>query len=148
MSVISEEYFEKIQNKVSEYHGVPVFGVIKRPDHDQMKNRSALLFSLEVVLDVHRTKFGTIFSPLKGRDALNHLLVQKFKWPLNEIRSLSLQDIVILLQEEMNPDNLPEYAKSILHSYGTLNAKETFPEIKEEEWDPDLHLSIPKRQNW
>lgn len=148
MSVISDGYFEKIQNKVSKYHDVAVFGEIKRPAYDQMKNRSALLFSLEVVISVHRAKYGTYFSPLRGKDALTHLLLQKYNWPLSEIRSLSLNDIVLLLQEDMRPDNLPQAAIDILRSYGTLTAKDVFPELKDDEWDPELYLSIPKQQNW
>jgi len=148
MSVINEDYFEQVQRKVSEYHGVDIYGLIKQPEHDQMRNRTALLFSLEVVLDLHRAKYGTHFSPLNGRDALDHLLLQKYKWPLSDIRSLNLRDIVILLQEEMTPANLPESARLILQNYNVLNSKKTFPEIKDDEWDPDLHLSIPKQRNW
>ncbi|WP_317180060.1 ECs1072 family phage-associated protein [Lelliottia amnigena] len=148
MSVISDIYFEIIQNKVSAYHGVPVYGQVKQPDYDQMKNRSVLIFALEVVLHLHRTKYATPFSPLKGKDALTHLLLQKYKWPLSEIRSLSLKEIILALQDDLTFEKLPDAAVDVIKLFGFASRKSNFADIKDDEWEPELYLSIPKQQTW
>lgn len=147
MSVISEEYFEKLLLKSSEYHGVAAYGQIVQPGHNQLLNRTSLLFALDCFLDVHRQTHATLFSPLSGKDALFHALVQKYKWHFSEIKSLPLKDSILLLQEELNPKNLPTEVTQVIQSFAA-NKKEQFPDLKDEEWDPDLYLTIPKPRNW
>ncbi|EKN4116936.1 ECs1072 family phage-associated protein [Yersinia enterocolitica] len=148
MSVISEEYFDVICNKIFALHGVARQGVVEEPQYTQCKNRSALIFALESLLYTHREANGTVWNPLEGRKALEHLLLQKYKWSLSEIRALSLADTVLLLQDELSPNNLPEEAKLLLKMYGVLTARKVFPGFMEDEWDPELYLTIPKQQNW
>lgn len=148
MSVISEEYFEMISTKIFELRQTNQYGTIKQPEHNQCKNRAALIFTLEAILDKHRESFGTTLSPLSGRKALEHLLLKKYKWPLTEIRSLSFADIVLALQEEISLDQLPEGAKQILNGYRAFTIRASFPDFMEEEWDPELYLTIPKQQTW
>ncbi|SUP83802.1 hypothetical protein ACILPN_17760 [Yersinia wautersii] len=148
MSVICEEYFDIISKKIFSLHDVARIGAIIEPQYTQCKNRSALIFALESVLHTHREENCTIWNPLEGRKALEHLLLQKYKWPLEEIRSLSLTDIVLLLQNELSPANLPEAAQSLLKMYGGLTSRKAFPDFMDAEWDPELYLTIPKPQNW
>jgi len=147
MSVISEDYFEAIQNKIAAHHKVQMYGHIETPYY-QVQNRAVLIFSLEVVLESHSAKYGTPASPLKGKLALNHLLLLKYKWPLSEIRSLSLQDALLALQEELVFENLPENAQVVVRMFNAHRALPTFEQVIDEEWDPVLYLTIPKQRNW
>jgi hypothetical protein len=148
MSVISDDFYHLIQNKIAELHDVAMQGYVKEPEYTQVQNRAALIFCLEAILDAHRQKFATQWSPLLGKSALHHLLIQKYKWPLSEIRALSLQDSIFLLQEELNPANIPEAAMKMVEYFNAHHAKQVFPEIIEEEWDPDLYQLIPKQRGW
>lgn len=148
MFVISEEFYEIISKKIFELRGVAQYGQVEEPQHSQCKNRSALIFILESVLHLHRQAHATHWSPLEGRKALDHLLLHLYKWPLSEIRALSLADVILALQDQLMPDNLPDEVKSVLKSYGALSARQLFTDIKDEEWDPDLYLTTPKQQNW
>lgn len=148
MSVISEEFFQKILNNLSELYGIAVFGSVTEPGYSQVKNRASLVFALEVLLERHREKHGTLWSPLPGKLALLHLILQKYKWPLSEIKALTLQESVFLLQEELKFENLPDLAQRVLKNYLADRAEHYFAEIREEEWDPDLYLTIPKPQRW
>nr|WP_318380468.1 hypothetical protein [uncultured Enterobacter sp.]DAL63542.1 MAG TPA_asm: hypothetical protein [Caudoviricetes sp.] len=147
MSVINEDYFMAIQKRIAEHHGVRMQGVIEAPYY-QVQNRAVLIFSLEVILASHREKFGTLASPLKGKIALEHLLLHKYKWPLSEIRSLSLQDALLALQEELVFENLPENAQEVVKMFNAHRARPTFEQVIDEEWDPVLYLTIPKQQNF
>ena len=147
MSVISDEYFQLLLNKTSEYHGVNFYGQVVQPGHSQLLNRACLLFALECLLFQHRQTHATTWSPLTGREALVHLIFQKYKWPLSEIRWLSLKDCVLLLQDELRPENLSDEAAQITRNFGG-NKKQHFPSLKDDEWDPELYLQIPKQQNW
>ncbi len=148
MSVINEDFYNLIQNKIAKLHGVVMQGHIKDPEYTQVKNRAALIFCLEAILDAHRQNFATQWSPLLGKSALHHLLVQKYKWPLSEIRSLSLQDSIFLLQEELSTANIPEDAMKMVELFNAHYANFVFPEISDEEWDPDLYQLVPKQRNW
>lgn len=148
MSVINEDYFSQIQTKISDIRGIPVYGTVIEPGYSQIRNRAALIFALEVVLHQHREEFGTDWSPLKGKQALEHLLLKKYNWPLREVRDLQLCDIVLLLQDELSPEKLPENAHQILKMYNVLAVRHSFNDFLEEEWDPELYLTIPKQRNW
>ncbi|WP_437887036.1 ECs1072 family phage-associated protein [Phytobacter sp. V91] len=147
MSVINVDYFQVIQNKIAEHHGVKMQGYIE-PPYYQVQNRAVLIFSLETILEEHRAKFGTLTSPLKGKLALEHLLLRKYKWPLSEIRSLSLQDALFALQEELALEHLPEKAQEVIKMFNAHRARTTFDQIVDAEWDPEMYLTIPKPQNW
>ncbi|HCT7892230.1 ECs1072 family phage-associated protein [Klebsiella aerogenes] len=147
MSVINAEYFHQIQNKIAALREVQMVGYVT-PEYYKVQNRAALVFSLEVLLDAHRKKYGHLTSPLKGKLALEHLLLNKYKWPLSVIRGLSLQDSILLLQQELALEALPGEAQDIIKNYNAHRATNYFEEILEDEWDPELYLTIPKPQNW
>lgn len=147
MSVINEEYFLQIQNKIAALRDVKMVGYIT-PEYYQVQNRAVLVFSLEVILESHRQEHGHLTSPLKGKLALEHLILNKYKWLLSEIRGLSLQDSIFLLQDELAFESLPEEAQHVIKMYNAHRANGCFDEILEDEWDPELYLTIPKQRNW
>ncbi|SPZ21436.1 Uncharacterised protein [Providencia rettgeri] len=148
MTVINEDYLYLIIKKLSKFHEIPVVGVVLQPGYNQVYNRAGLIFALEVVLEEHRKTYATNWSPLKGKLALQHLLLKKYNWAPDIIQSLKLSDIIILLQEELNYAKLPESAKKVLDVYPAYKRTEYFPTIQEEEWDPDLIDQITTTPQW
>ncbi|EPJ3809300.1 ECs1072 family phage-associated protein [Serratia marcescens] len=148
MTVISEDFFHLVQKKIAEVRDVAMVGTVKQPDYTQVQNRATLIFTLECVLEAHRKQFATLGSPLKGKAALEHLILQKYKWSLNEIRNLSLQDAIFVLQEELAFDRLPELAQKVITLYGAQRAKLVYPDILEDEWDPNLSDKLQHSPHW
>lgn len=147
MRIANDNFYHLIESKIADLHQIPVNGFVQEPGYSQVKNRAALILALEYVLDAHRKKYATYWSPLTGRAALHHLLLQKYKWPLKEIRSLDLQDSIFLLQEELALDALPEEAKESINFFaGGTRPNTHFPEIREEEWDSTLSSRTPLKR--
>ncbi|MGM1186194.1 ECs1072 family phage-associated protein [Serratia liquefaciens] len=148
MTVISEDFYHLVLQKVGEVRGVVLSGAIQQPDYTQVQNRAALIFTLECVLEAHRKKFGTIGSPLKGKAAMEHLILQKYKWPLSEIKNLSLQDIILALQEELSVAAQSENVMKMVAFFGAHSARKVYPTIIDEEWDPELYDKLPEQRRW
>lgn len=147
MSVINEDFFQLIQRKIATFRGVAMSGEVT-PEYHLVQNRAALIFSLEVVLETHRNKYASHYSPLLGRLALEHLILHKYKWTLREIRALTLSDSIFTLHEELAFESLPDRAQLVIKNFGAHRSIKSFPEINEAEWDPELYLTIQKQQNW
>jgi len=148
MSIANDNFYHLIESRIAELHQISVSGFVQEPGYSQVRNRAALILALEYVLDAHRQKFATYWNPLHGRAALHHLLLQKYKWPLEQIRSLDLQDSIFLLQEELALDALPEEAKESIQFFaGGARPNSHFSEIREEEWDSSLSgkVSLKRR---
>ncbi|KAA1272873.1 hypothetical protein ABUS55_09225 [Citrobacter pasteurii] len=148
MTVINDEYFYSILKRIAANRDVAIVGYVKEPENTQAYNRAGLIFALEVILEEHRKNFGTLWNPLKGRKALEHRILQKYRWPLEQIRSLTLEDSLFLLQEELNFEKLPEQAQKIIKEYRAYRGRIVFPDIREDDWDPDLFESLPKQTDW
>lgn len=148
MSVISEQYFQTIRSKIANLRNVQLVGTVVEPEYTQAKNRIALIYALEVVLHLHREKYSSSWSNLNGRKSLDHLLIQKYSWTLDQVRALELPDIILCLQEELLPENLPPEAMDIINMYSPSSGKQQFDDYLNEEWDPDLHLQIQPPRPW
>ncbi|MCL6366220.1 hypothetical protein EXT60_18485 [Pectobacterium carotovorum subsp. carotovorum] len=147
MSVINDDFFHLIQKNIANLHNVAMSGLVT-PEYHLVQNRAVLIFSLEVVLEAHRNKYSSHYSPLVGRLTLEHLILHKYKWPLREIRALTLADSIFTLHEELAFESLPESAQLVIKNFGAHRSIKSFPEINEDEWDPELYLTIQKQQNW
>ncbi|HIE0649872.1 TPA: ECs1072 family phage-associated protein [Serratia marcescens] len=101
-----------------------------------IKNRSAQLLILELVLHEHRKKFSTIFQPLSGKVALYHLIFTKTNWKPAEIRNLSLSDSLFIIQDELRIDKLADEVKSFIDTLELPGISITFDELLDEDWDP------------
>ena len=143
-----EEYFNEIMLGISKVRDIPVLGVVKEPGRSQVLNRTGLIFALEIILIEHRKQFGTLWNPLNGRLALEHKLLMKYKWPISEIKAVTLQDALFLLQDELKLIELPEFAQRVVHNFQAQRARAVFPDVLEEEWDPTLHEKIQPERHW
>ncbi|MFZ4219179.1 ECs1072 family phage-associated protein [Enterobacter ludwigii] len=106
-----------------------------------------LLLRLDMLIIEHRKAFATDWQPLPGEEALNHLLFVRTGWTPNQIKSLSFDDILLVLHEALKalhipPEvlDLPEQVKGG-RAY-ELHRSEPYrielPPCSKKEWDPTL----------
>jgi len=102
---------------------------------NQIRNRTALIFTLEMILHQHRIEYATIFNPLEGKAALHHLIFMKTKWKPAEIRELSLEDALFSIQDMLKIESLQEEAKEVLASFGVPSAPFLFDTLPDADWN-------------
>lgn len=130
--------FEKTKERVAIVRNIKTTDFVDVEDQSRLYNRSIQLCTLDAMLSQHRLDYGTRYNPLNGTLALHHKLLLKYKWPLHEIRSLSLADCLLALHDELNMESIPESASKILKSIAANQFAISFPDIHDEEWDPAL----------
>ncbi|MBK5072215.1 hypothetical protein I2494_07720 [Budviciaceae bacterium BWR-B9] len=96
--------------------------------------RSAQIFTLELILHIHRSKYGTKFEPLSGIKALHHLIFMKTKWRIEDIEKMSLNHCLLVLQEDIRIDKLPADAQEYLSYLPDYSL--TFDGFLDNEWAP------------
>ncbi|WP_369522146.1 ECs1072 family phage-associated protein [Superficieibacter electus] len=102
---------------------------------NQIRNRTALIYILEMILHQHRLKHATIFNPLEGPAALHHLIFMKTRWFPGDIRKLSFEDSLFVIQDEIKIENLTDEAQSALKILELPNFSVTFEHLPEKDWD-------------
>ena len=102
---------------------------------NQIRNRTALIFTLEMVLHQHRLKYATIFNPLDGKAALYHMIFMKTRWQPSDIRKLPLEDALFVIKEELRIDNLNSDAQEVLQSFNLPSVSFQFEDFPEEDWN-------------
>ena len=139
----SEDFFRQIQKRIADYRGIDLDGE-RTLDYYKVQNQAVLFFTLEAVLEEHRKRFATPANTLPGKQALHHMILQKYKWPLGDIRALSLQDALFVLQEDLIGDRLPVAAKQVIKQFASETPTEPYSDIDDREWDPILYQQFPK----
>lgn len=141
-------HFGETKEKVAAVRGITIIGSIDFKDVSCVYNRAAQLCILDILLDKHRQEHGLQFNGLDGINALHHKLLLKFKWPLNQIRQLTISDCLLALHEELKTENLePElatYFKNTLSQFG----ESCFPDVMDGEWDPDAYQKVQEPGRW
>lgn len=102
---------------------------------NQIKNRMALIYVLEILLHQHRQKYATIFNPLEGKSALYHLIFMKTKWRPSEIRDLKLEDALFVIQDELRIEHINDEAQEALSSFNLPSVAFLFEDFPEEDWN-------------
>nr|DAJ11859.1 MAG TPA: hypothetical protein [Caudoviricetes sp.] len=102
---------------------------------NQIRNRTALIYVLEMILHQHRQQYGTIFNPLEEKAALHHLIFMKTKWRPSEIRELKLEDALFVIQDELRIENISDEAQEALSSFNLPLAAFLFEDFPEEDWN-------------
>ncbi|WP_072166373.1 hypothetical protein [Erwinia sp. Leaf53] len=128
--------FIGIKERIAKVKGVNISDSTENDDVALLYNRAILLFSLDIILEEHRINHSSIFNPQKNKDTIHHLILKKYGWTLNEIESLSLEQSLFVLQENLRLDNLPEDAKKYLHGINAHSYRRSFDDILDLEWDP------------
>ena len=133
-----DRLFGNIKKNIAEIRGVTLSDFADPSEISPVYNRAALICALDIILHEHRKKFGNQLNELKGKQALHHKLLIKYKWPLSVIRELTLSDVILALQDELQIEDLPsgagDYLSQVVGSHYLIN----FPDYLDSEWDPDL----------
>ncbi|WP_423244281.1 ECs1072 family phage-associated protein [Citrobacter braakii] len=102
---------------------------------NQIRNRTALIFTLEMILHQHRIKYGTIFNPLEGKDALYHMIFMKTHWLPSDIKNLTLEDALFVMQEDLRMENLSSDAQNALKNFNLPSVAFQFEDFPEADWN-------------
>lgn len=130
--------WEGIKNHVSNVREIQ-HGYFTNSNEDlKISHRTAQIFILEVFLQQHREKYGAGVFPLRGKNALHHAILLKYKWPLDYIRDLSLSDALFSLQGELTPENLPEAAQKFLSGVIEKASQIAFEDLRDDEWNQEI----------
>lgn len=101
-----------------------------------IKSRSVQILVLEIVLHKHRQRFATKFEPLENEKALHHLIFTKTMWKPSEIRELTFADSLLVIQDELRTDKLPEDIKHFIEEIGLPSFACSFEELLDSDWAP------------
>ncbi|STM64708.1 Uncharacterised protein [Escherichia coli] len=116
---------------------IPQMGAVSQDELHKVKNRAILLTTLDVMLAIHRQEHGTIFSPLKGKSAIIHLLNKTYSWPGEQIRKMDLEDVIIAVQHHLVLEKLPQSYRGFLDKIHANVWESSFDDFINGEWNPD-----------
>lgn len=139
-----EHLFAQIKENIAKIHGVEMVGHVVPHDLSRLTNRAAQICALDVVLFMHRKKYGNKLNLLDGKQALYHKLLMKYQWPLSVIDKLSLSDILLVLHDELQLELLQERAGLYLSQVISDQYPVNFAECHDAEWDPALSKTYLK----
>ena len=111
-------------------------GLVDGEAIDKLENRAALLTLLDVILDEHREKYSSILNPLRGRAALTHLILSKYKWPIEHIESMSILHSVLAIQDELKLAESTNVGKDFLERISADYYTVPFEDFPDTDWDP------------
>ncbi len=135
----------KTKDHVAFVRGIPLVGEVDYEQICRVYHRAAQLAILEIVLDAYREKNKTLFNDLGGKQALEHLLLTKYNWALDQIRQLSLSDVLLLLHNELDLKNIDPadaaYFERVLERYDPI----VFADVMDEEWDPQILVQLQQQ---
>ncbi|MBS3894884.1 ECs1072 family phage-associated protein [Serratia marcescens] len=137
-----EELYTKTRSHVAKVRNIKLNGDADIDDLSRVSNRAVHLCFLELYLERHRYVNGLAGGiSLSGRTAMHHSLLLKYKWPLSEIRALSLHDSLLALQEDifnLDSEQGPTDVVDYLYRITAGNFLLEFPNIIDDEWNPEL----------
>ncbi|MGE9549704.1 ECs1072 family phage-associated protein [Erwinia amylovora] len=113
---------------------------------NQVRQRTAQIFILEIILDKHRKQFATRYTPLSGDEALHHLVFTRTNWLPAQIRTLLLSDALFVIADMFRDGNIPQGARDFLSTKGLRNYSYPQDEFTDRDWAPkenEVHLSDP-----
>lgn len=128
MSKYSNLWME-IGDSLCEFHKVSYSSFLSQESSNGMHVRlkAYYLILLEINIYEHRQKYANPYAPIIGIDALRHKVMQKTKWHLDHIESLSLEQLLFVLLDDLHPDNLSEEARAALSVLKLPAVYETAP---------------------
>ncbi|WP_213706081.1 ECs1072 family phage-associated protein [Enterobacter asburiae] len=105
-------------------------------DAVRVKLRILQIFALECALQQYRLKHGTPFNPLEGKKALHHMIFEKTKWQLETIRTLSLNDSLFIINDELRLLELPPKASDFIQRLEIGLHVHPLDDFSQEDWEP------------
>ncbi|CDH34119.1 hypothetical protein [Xenorhabdus bovienii] len=104
-------------------------------EETQLVLRVLQIFILENILHEHRQKHGTLMEPLSGSKALDHKIFMKTNWTFNEIRSMSLEDKLLVLHDEIKVVSLSVEAQRFIAKQSLPDISIIFEDFQPKEWN-------------
>ncbi|MCG3462805.1 hypothetical protein L7G72_13270 [Xenorhabdus bovienii] len=104
-------------------------------EETQLMLRVLQIFILENILHKHRQKHGTLMEPLSGSKALDHKIFMKTHWTFNEIRSMSLEDKLLVLHDEIEVMSLSMEAQRFIAEQSLPDISIIFEDFQPKEWN-------------
>ncbi|WP_449567062.1 ECs1072 family phage-associated protein [Lelliottia nimipressuralis] len=130
--------FAKYKEHVAQVRNISINGSVIYEQVCRVYYRAAQLTLLDVFLETYRQKHKSIFNDLRGKQALHHLLLTRYNWPLEKIRNLSLEDVFLILHDDLKTEKfdpaIAKYFDGTLCNYDQLN----LPDIMDTEWKPEF----------
>lgn len=130
--------FTQVKENIAKQRNIQISGYVDSSEVSCVNNRAVQICMLDILLFEHRKKYATKFNGLNGKEALHHKLLLKYQWPLSTIRELSFPDVLLVLQDELRFENLPQDINSYLSKVSIIEYPANFADHPESEWDPDL----------
>ncbi|EPA0325584.1 hypothetical protein [Enterobacter hormaechei] len=130
--------YSATEQHIAKIREIKTIGFVDSNELSKVTNRAVQLCVLDLLLAAHRNKHETTINKLPGAKALHHKLLQKYNWPLSEIRAMSLSDVFIALHDELSLESLEGQAKSYFSTMIAGRYPITFTDFIDDEWDPDL----------
>lgn len=98
--------YSATEQHIAKIREIKTIGFVDSNELSKVTNRAVQLCVLDLLLAAHRNKHETTINKLPGAKALHHKLLQKYNWPLSEIRAMSLSDVFIALHDELSLESL------------------------------------------
>ena len=140
--------YNKTKEHVAQVRGIQTVGSVNYEDLCRVYHRAAQLTLLDILLEEHREKHKTTFNDLRGKQCLHHLLLSKFSWPLSQIQTLSLSDVLLLLHDDLRTDKVDSAAGKYIDGAISSYHHFLFSDVKDEEWDPDILEQLLQSTRW
>lgn len=131
--------YQAHQAEISKQRGIPITGSVNGQDLDRVYHRASLMTLLDITLESHRAKHSNNLIPLRGKEALTHLILTKYKWPIDIINKMSLSDSILAINDELFPSQPHELAKQFLDNVNAQYLFESFDDMPDSDWNPTLH---------
>ncbi|MBG2634454.1 hypothetical protein I4552_26100 [Klebsiella michiganensis] len=107
--------------------------------------RAEQLVRLDMLLAEHREEYSSLWEPLLGKRVLTHFLHLRTGWSPEQISQLSLDDALLLLQQDLVVVNIPgeellypAYVQAELQQLIQCSYQIEWPPHLDEEWDPSF----------
>lgn len=137
--------YQQVRDNVAKARSVKTTGFIDQNELACVDNRAMQLCILDLILAAHREKYATNFNGLSGINALHHKLLIKYQWTLPQIREMSLSDLLLAIHDELRFENLEPEASRYFKSLSDTTYPVIFPDVLDQEWDPDLSAKFLTR---
>lgn len=131
--------YQAHQAEIGKQRGIPTTGLVDGGDLDRVYNRAALITVLDITLEIHRAKHSNNLTPLKGKEALTHLILTKYNWPIETINKMSLTDSILAINDELFPSQPHELAKQFLENINAKYLYECFGDMPDSDWNPSIY---------
>lgn len=115
-----EDFYTAVMPDLAKHYEISEFDFDTNSHYINVAKTRSHLYSLALVefyLQEHRQKHHASIINLEGIRSLYHLVFLKTNWKPDEIKKISLEDLLFVLLDDLVPDNLSEPAQKCLANF-------------------------------